>query len=124
MAEIRIVVGLVQDPLFHKSNLNAEALKENHPALVLSLKIEALFEFQWTSFVASLKQEQQGKLSKSIESVAIFLGSSRLVSCDDSLSWSEQQCGHSDTRPLSSYHSRVLQFVATYPTARKDTMVS
>ena len=84
MAEIRIV-GLVQDPLFHKSKLNAEALKENNPALVVSLQIEALFEFQWTSFVASLKQEQQGKLSKSIESVAIFLGSSRLGSCNDSL---------------------------------------
>ena len=46
MVQLRIV-GLIQDPLFHKSKLNTETLKERHPAVIASLQIEAHFEFQW-----------------------------------------------------------------------------
>lgn len=42
--------------------------------------------------------------------MAIFLDSSLLGSCDDFLTWAEQQFGHTDTRPLASYHFLAKDF--------------
>ena len=37
-------------------SVTLQTLKERHPAAIVSLQVEALFEFQWTRFRASLKQ--------------------------------------------------------------------